>query len=88
MSQNLRDEQGEATLPGEDAVVQAALTIGIILMGIQLWLLTVALDLYLGGRGHEVWQLAAASGAVFAGGMMMLRFIHRRPALLESQDLT
>jgi hypothetical protein len=48
-------------------------------MGIQLWLLTIALDLYLGGEGEQLWQLALASGAIFLGGLMITRLLRRRP---------
>ncbi len=65
--------------PGQMAVVLAALVIGLLLMGIQLWLLTVALELYLAGRGDRVWQLALLSGAIFLGGLGMLRLLRRRP---------
>jgi uncharacterized protein DUF6755 len=34
---------------GQQTMVLAALIIGLLLMGLQLWLLTVALDLYLAG---------------------------------------
>jgi hypothetical protein len=44
-------------------------------MAVQLWLLTVALDLYLAGEGRSVWQIALASGAIFAGGLVMLRLL-------------
>ncbi len=65
--------------PGQMAIVMAGLVIGILLMGIQLWLLTVALDLYLAGKGGEVWQLALLSGLIFLGGLAMLWLIGRRP---------
>lgn len=65
--------------PGQMAVVLAALTIGILLMGIQLWLLTVALELYLAGDGDMVWQLALVSGGIFLGGLAMLWLLRRRP---------
>ena len=67
--------------PGLHAVVLAALTIGLLLMGIQLWLLTVALDLYLGGAGRQTWLLALVSGLIFVGGLLMLRLLGRRPRL-------
>ena len=66
-------------LPGQTALVSAGLTIGVILMGIQLWLLTVALDLFLAGRSNQVWQPALVSGAIFAGGLFVLRLLQRRP---------
>jgi hypothetical protein len=62
------------------AVVMAALSIGLLLMGIQLWLLTVALDLYLAGEGARTWSPALASGAIFLGGLLILAVLRRRPA--------
>jgi hypothetical protein len=44
----------------------------------QLWLLTVALELYLGGEGGNIWALALLSGLVFAGGLYALRRISQR----------
>ncbi len=64
---------------GQVAVVLMALIIGILLMGIQLWLLTVALDLYLAGKGELLWLMAVISGLVFLGGLLMLRALGRRP---------
>ena len=55
------------------------LAIGILLMGIQLWLLTIALDLYLGGQDTYIWLLAVISGLVFLGGLLVLRVLTRRP---------
>ena len=65
--------------PGQEAIVMAALAIGIVLMGIQLWLLTVALDLYLAGKGDQVWGPALVSAAIFLGGLMMTRLLRRQP---------
>ena len=65
--------------PGQMALVLAGLAIGLLLMGVQLWLLTIALDLYLGGAGARIWQLALVSGAIFLGGLLMLRLLGRRP---------
>lgn len=67
------------TLPGQAPLVAAALTIGILLLGIQLWILTVALDLYLGGQGDQVWLLCVVSGAIFLGGLLVLWMLRRRP---------
>jgi len=53
-------------------------------MGIQLWLLTVALELYLGGNGGQVWQLALVSGVIFLGGWAMLRLLRRRPRVRDT----
>ena len=65
-----------ASPSGMDSIRLAALTIGLTIVGIQLWMLTVALDLYLGGRGSTVWQLAVASGALFSGGVLMDRLLN------------
>ncbi|MBA3947862.1 MAG: hypothetical protein H0X37_25325 [Herpetosiphonaceae bacterium] len=65
--------------PGHMALMLAGLAIGILLMGIQLWLLTIALDLYLGGAGNQVWLIALVSGTIFLGGLLMLRLLRRRP---------
>lgn len=69
---------------GQTVIVSAALAIGIILMGIQLWLLTVALDLFLAGRGDQVWQQAIVSGAIFAGGLLILRLLRRRARVRQN----
>lgn len=60
--------------PGQMAVVLVGLSIGVLLMAVQLWLLTIALDLYLGGENTlYIWLLVAISGLVFLGGLLMLR---------------
>lgn len=64
--------------PGRQALVMGALALGLVLMGIQLWLLTVALELYLGGDGADVWGLAIISGAIFLGGLFVARHLSRR----------
>ena len=65
--------------PGQGPIVLTGLSIGILLMGIQLWLLTVALELFLGGSGSQVWNLALISGLIFLGGLLMLWLLDRRP---------
>ncbi len=57
-------------LPGREALLLAALVIGLLMLGMQLWLLTVALELYLAGEGDHVWGLAIVSGGVFLGGLL------------------
>ncbi|HLH62945.1 MAG TPA: hypothetical protein VKV20_14785 [Ktedonobacteraceae bacterium] len=66
---------------GQVAVVLMGLAIGILLLGIQLWLLTTALDLYLAGQGTYMWLLALISGLVFVGGLLVLRMLARHPHL-------
>jgi hypothetical protein len=66
-------------LPGQMAVVMAGLSIGLLLMGIQLWLLTIALELFLSGEYGHLWQLSLASGVIFAGGLLIIWLLRRRP---------
>lgn len=73
-----RDEAVNLSPPGQAPIVLAGLAIGILLLAIQLWLLTIALELYLAGEGGRVWQTALASGAIFLGGLLMLRLLRRR----------
>jgi hypothetical protein len=71
--------------PGQAAVILAGLAIGILLMGIQLWLLTIALDLYLAGHGTNIWILAIVSGLIFLGGLLVLRLLGQRPRRPQRQ---
>lgn len=71
-------EQNVSPTPGQQAVVLAALFIGLMLLGIQLWLLTVALDLYLAGKAGDMWALPLISGLIFLGGLFSLRMLRRQ----------
>ncbi len=66
-------------LPGQLDIVTAALVVGFLLLGIQLWLLTVALDMYLSGAGRDLWGLVAGSGVIFLGGVGVVWLLGRRP---------
>ena len=66
-------------VPGREALLTAALLIGLLMLGIQLWMLTVALELFLAGDGDRVWGLAIASAVVFGGGIFALRLLSRQP---------
>ena len=68
--------------PGQIAVVLTGLALGILLLGIQLWLLTIALDRYLAGQGADTWVLAVISGLVFHGGLLVLRMLAIHPHLM------
>lgn len=71
-----------AVPPGRLAMVLAAVAIGVLLLGVQLWFLTVALDLFLAGEtGADLWVLAGLSGVVFAGGLLALRLLPRTPRI-------
>ena len=63
---------GPVPAPGRRALVLAAVLLGALMLALQLWLLTTALDLYLAGDGEIVWQLAAVSAVAFAGGVAAL----------------
>ena len=67
--------------PGRQAMLIAKLALGLLLLGVQLWLLTVALDLYLSGDGSDVWTLALFSGIVFLGGLLALGLPGGRPRM-------
>ncbi len=68
--------------PGRQAILLASLTLGALLLAMQLWLLTVALEIYLGGTDDSgIWVLAGLSGLVFIGGMLVLRMLSRRARL-------
>ena len=59
--------------PGRVAVVQSQVVLVIILVVAQLWLVTLALDEVLSGRGSVVWLLAFASTAALGVAVMVLR---------------
>lgn len=63
--------------PGEGGLVMLGLGIGILLMSVQLWLLTLALNLYLLGDRRGTLIAAVVSGAIFLGGLLMLRVLER-----------
>lgn len=70
-------------MPGRQALLLAALIIGLLMLGMQLWLLTVALDLYLSGDGDVIWGVALASGTLFAGGLFAIWLLSRRPRVVR-----
>jgi len=63
--------------PGRGAMNMGAQAIGITFRG----LLTVALDLYLGGSGDQVWAIALCSGGIFLGGLLVRRVLARQPRI-------
>jgi hypothetical protein len=73
-----RDPEPERQAPhGVEALVATLVAIGVVLLAIQLWLLTVALDIYLAGNRGDLWVLAVLSGLVFLGGLAAVRVIGR-----------
>jgi hypothetical protein len=67
--------------PGQRAIVLAAVLIGLLLLSIQLWLLTVAVELYLGGEAEDAWTLAVVSALVFLGGLFAYRLLRHQPQI-------
>jgi hypothetical protein len=65
--------------PGEGALLSAALAIGLLLMAIQLWILTVALEQFKRHHYGEVNALTGISAIIFAGGLVMLWLLRRTP---------
>lgn len=66
---------------GQSALVLLGLAVGILLMAVQLWLLTLAFNLYLLGERRGTLIAAIVSGVIFLGGLAMLRVLRavRRP---------
>lgn len=65
---------------GQGNLATLGLAIGLLLVVVQLWLLTIAFDAYLAGNRGQTLGVAICSGFVFLGGLLMLRFLNRRPA--------
>jgi hypothetical protein len=63
---------------GQGPLVMLALAIGILLMTVQLWLLTLALNLYLGGVRRGTVIAAVISGVIFTGGLCVIHLLERR----------
>lgn len=67
--------------PGEGALLSAAVAMGILLMGIQLWILTVALEQFERHRYNEVYALTGISALIFIGGVAILWMLRRTPSV-------
>ncbi|HWV36064.1 MAG TPA: hypothetical protein VNZ55_10530 [Thermomicrobiales bacterium] len=73
------DDETTGSAPGESGLVSLGLAVGILFMLVQLWLLTLAFDLYLSGQRGDTVGVAIISGLVFLGGLLMLKLLQRRP---------
>ena len=73
------DREPDRPPPGQSTLVGMGLAIGILLLGLQLWLLTLAFDLFLSDEPGEIAVLAGFSALAFVGGLLMLRLINRKP---------
>ncbi len=58
--------------PGRQALLLAAATIGLVMLALQLWFLTIALDLFYLREQSGAWALAVLSGLVYVGGLLAL----------------
>ena len=67
--------------PGEYGLLGAALAVGLLLMGLQLWILTVALDAFQRHNDDQVYALAGISALIFLGGAAMLWILKRTPRI-------
>lgn len=67
--------------PGERGLVGAALAIGILLMAVQLWILTVALEQFQRHDYRQIYALAGISALIFLGGVAMLWALRRTPSV-------
>jgi hypothetical protein len=63
--------------PGQGGLVMLGLSVGILLMSVQLWLLTLAFNLYLSADRRGTLIAAIASGGIFLGGVLMLLVLRR-----------
>lgn len=61
------------------ALIMFGLSIGLVLMALQLWLLTLAYDLFSLGNRTQTAVIAGISGVIFAGGLVMLWLLERGP---------
>lgn len=64
---------------GQAGLTMLGLAFGLLLVAIQLWLLTIAFDLYLEGERTSTVGVAVCSSLVFLGGLLMLRLLDRQP---------
>lgn len=71
--------QNERSLGAHLTLVMLGLSIGLLLMVLQLWLLTLAFDLYSSGNRVQTLVIACISGFVFLGGVGMLWLLGRGP---------
>jgi hypothetical protein len=67
--------------PGEAGLVGAALMIGILLLALQLWILTVALEEFQRHNDERTYILAGISAAIFAGGLAVRYLLKRTPSI-------
>jgi thiol:disulfide interchange protein len=62
-------------------LVGAALIIGLLLLALQLWILTVALEEFQRHNDGRTYLLAGISAVIFAGGMAVRWLLRRTPSI-------
>lgn len=67
--------------PGEAGLVGAALMSGILLLALQLWILTVALEEFQRHNDQRTYMLAGISALIFAGGLAVRWLLRRTPTI-------
>lgn len=67
--------------PGEAGLVGAALMIGIVLLALQLWILTVTLEEFQRHNDQRTYLLAGISALIFAGGLAVRWLLKRTPSV-------
>lgn len=67
--------------PGEAGLVGAALMIGILLLALQLWILTIALEEFQRHNNERTYILAGISAAIFVGGLAVRWLLRRTPSI-------
>jgi hypothetical protein len=75
----MQPDPEQRPLPGRAAIAFLGLLLGLVLMAIQLWLLTLAFDFYLSGNRNTTVLVAVISGFIFLGGLAILWFLDRKP---------
>lgn len=67
--------------PGEAGLVGAALMVGILLLALQLWILTVTLEEFQRHNDQRTYILAGMSALIFAGGLAVRWLLKRTPSI-------
>jgi predicted Co/Zn/Cd cation transporter (cation efflux family) len=75
----MQPDPEQRPLPGRAAIAFLGLLLGLVLMAIQLWLLTLAFDFYLSGKRNTTVLVAVISGFIFLGGLAIRWFLDRKP---------
>ena len=63
--------------PGQGGLIMLGLSVGILLMSVQLWLLTLAFNLYFLGDRVGTLIAAVVSGCICLGGLALLWVLQR-----------